>query len=148
METMLFRGPGFEMQVPTNWLIRASPQHQAIFITPQREDNLLANLVVDLVRISSDVGLAEIRILLQRTRQDLFPDAEVLVEDEATLDGRPAYHCFYRFQHPKADKATLQRIIALPVDGMLVSLTASRTAGEAADLDRTLAGMIQDFKFV
>ena len=77
-----------------------------------------------------------------------MPDAEIISEDEkGALNGRPAYHCLYRFKHPKAEKATLQRVMALAVDGMLVSLTASRTAGTNPALDSTLGGMFDSFKF-
>jgi hypothetical protein len=148
MDTMEFRGPGFHMQVPTDWLIRATPQHQAIFIAPRQKDGSGANLVVDMLRVSKDFELQHVHALLEQSRKRLVPDAKVIAEDDkSALDGRPAYHCLYRFKHPKAKKGTIQRVMALAVDGMLVSLTASRTAGEFPELDKALATMCDTFKF-
>jgi hypothetical protein len=99
-------------------------------------------------RVSDDFTLQDAGTFLQKARKVLFKDAEVIQEDQSKLDGRAAYHCLYKFKHPKAKKATIQRILALVVDGMLVSLTASRTAGKDAELDQTLAVMIDKFKFM
>lgn len=147
METMPFSGPGFEMHVPTNWLIQATPQHQAIFLSPPRKDLAGASLVVDMQMVEDKVTLKDVSAMLKAVRQKVVPKAEVILEEESSLDRRPAWHTLYRYQHPETKQEVVQRIIALVVDGMMISLTASRPAGKQAEMDSALAIMIGSFTF-
>jgi hypothetical protein len=147
MEFKHFSGPGFEMQVPTDWFISSSPHFQAMFTSPEGEGGVKANLVVSIEPITKNYGLKEARAALQESKSFVMKGSEVISEVETKLDGLPAFHGLYKVTPEGAAKPIVLRQVVCTSKKMIISLIASRTVGVEPEFDQAIAVMIDKFKF-
>jgi len=149
MATMNFQGPGFQMDVPTDWVITSSPQFQAMFIAPSETDGLRANLMITMRPVKPEVTLEEVARLAKETQQKEYTEFEVVEEGELTVSGSKGYQRLYRWFNQEAGTQVLQRQVMLMGGRVLVTLTSTRPVNEqAAPFDKQFASMIDSFRFV
>ena len=147
IEYIRFNGRGFKTLVPTTWLIQATPRHQAVFISPPRKGRAGASVSINLWSRPAGMDMKGLRASLADTRKSTFPTAEVLREQETTLDKRAGYDLLFQYRQPGSKRDVVQRIIMLLAEGVIVSLAVRRSAEKEPELDKALAVIINNFKF-
>jgi hypothetical protein len=144
---MDFKGPGFHMQVPTDWFITSSPQVQVMFIAPPSQEKVRPNLMITLRPVEPDVDVQEVARLAKETQEKEYPQYKVL--EEGMREKEPiGYSRTYRWHRVDHQVDLVQRQVMFVQEQVLFTLTATRPEmDQAALVDSLLDHMIQTFKF-
>jgi hypothetical protein len=145
-----FKGPGFSMQVPTDWYITSSPQIQAMFISPPQGEGLQGNLMVTMNPVEDGVTVEEIASEAKKNQLAQYPEYELLAEGLVEGSENQVYTREYKWFNEKKALRVHQRQIMYLVDQMLYILTTTRpetdTITEAIKrLDAQMEMMLQSF---
>lgn len=148
MNYMQFQGPGFEMEIPTNWLITSSPQYQAMFLAPQDEQvGMRANLMVTLRPVTEDVTLQRVAEETRRMQEREYADYTVTDEVDFSEQGGSLFVRRYQWHNARnnLDVAQIQGFVKFA--DVLFTLTATRlNQPEQAYLDEIFEDMINSFR--
>lgn len=149
MSMMDFKGPGFHLQVPTDWYIMSSPQFQAMFIAPPSKEKMRANLMITLRPLEPEVTAESIFNLSKETQEKEYAEYEVIKEEEVTTNiEEKGFQRYYRWFNKENQTRVLQRQVMYVFSDMLVTLTATRPDTEKGKaLDPIFEHMVQTFKF-
>jgi hypothetical protein len=146
-----FKGPGFSLQVPTDWYITSTPQIQAMFVSPPYEDGAQANLMVTINPVEEGVTVQSVAEEARKNQEAQYPEYEVLAEGE--IKGTEGKGFQREFEWINADKElrVYQKQVLLVVHNMLYVLTTTRPAVEerteiVKQIDATLQQMLNSFK--
>ena len=147
MSMMDFKGPGFHMQVPTDWYITSSPQIQVMFLAPLTAEKVRPNLMITLRPVEPSVDLLAVARLARETQEKEYPQYQVV--DESTLEkDPPGFSRTYRWFQENHQAVVIQRQILFIRDEVLFTITATRPEmAQAETVDFLLDHMIQTFKF-
>lgn len=147
METMNFQGPGFKMQIPTNWFITSSPQIQAMFVVPP-QGILRANLMITLRPLEEGVTLADIVKSSIETQKKEYPEFELLEEAEYKKDEWTGSARVYKWYSSEHKTRLLQRQVVFVINQMLTTITTTRTdVDKAEEIDGAFEQILQSFHF-
>lgn len=147
MDTMRFQGPGFALDVPTNWVVAASPQAQAVFFGPQ-VSGIQSNLIITIRRVATGVTLQEIARVSDENQRVVSANYTVLGEQDYTEEGGSAF--VRRFTRTTGEGSVVEQIQALIlVDTLLYTLTGTSAAEgdnpELTEVKALLDLMIRSF---
>lgn len=149
MEFKHFNGPGFELQVPTDWLISSSLQFQAIFLAPEPYKGVQPNLAISLQRIKPEITVTEIAEEARRVQERDYPYFEVLSENDTTPEGGIAFQRLYQWYNTGVEQLLLQLQVFIVIPEVLFTLTATRSVvndESALPLDDVFKYMIRSFR--
>jgi hypothetical protein len=133
MSKMLFLGPTFTLEVPTDWFVMATPQYQAVFTDPQEVDGFQANVAIAIRPVEEQVSITAVAESAKLTQTKEYPAYRVL--EEETFDQiPPAIKRTYVWHHPKLGTDIKQTQYFYLQDDRLYTLTATRLA-ESANVD-------------
>ena len=142
METKHFQGPGFTMQIPTDWFITSSPQFQAMFVAPASEFGIRANLAVSMTPVKEDVTARMVAENARKNQEIEYAEYSVLGEDEAVTPDK-SFTRIYKWYNSSKNMHLLQKQIFLVVNQMLFTVTSTRQIGEETEeIDAILEEMI------
>jgi len=147
MKTMNFQGPGFKIQIPTNWFITSSPQVQAMFVAPPQGE-LRANLMITMRPLEEDVTLVDILKTSLETQKKEYPEFELLEETEIEKDGWTGITRLYKWFSSEHKTRILQRQVFFVIKQMLTTITTTRTAtNKAQEMDAVFIQILESFHF-
>lgn len=144
METKHFQGPGFVMEVPTDWFISSSPQFQAVFLSPPTADGLRANLTVSMRPVEADVTVLAVAQATGEAQAAEYPQYEVLEEIDYTQQGGSGFLRRYRWRND--DGPLVQTQAFFLVAQMLFTLTGTARDTIADDAQPIFNAMIDSFR--
>ena len=149
MAYMNFQGPTFTMETPTNWVISASPQFQAIFLGPN-DQTIRPNLAVSLRPIEAGVTYQAVAEGAKESQQAQYPQYEVLQEVDYGQTGGFGLLRQYRWFSADNGISVVQKQVFFVVGQLLFTLTATRgddlAPATAAEFDTTFDHMIETFR--
>lgn len=149
MDTKHFQGPGFSLQVPTDWFISSSPQLQVIFFAPPEADGFRANLAIAMRLLQGDVALNAVATEARRIQEAEYPEYQVIREFDFTEQGGIAIQRVYRWWDETAGRPLLQMQTFVLAGQVLFTLTATRIARDGAPgeaLDAIFNQMVNSFR--
>lgn len=147
MAEMNFKGPGFQMKVPTDWLITSNPQVQAMFIAPPRT-GMRANLIITLRPLDPDATLEAVVNTALSTQKKEYPEFALLEEGEYRNGELVGHQHLYKWYNQQHSTHILQRQVIFVAGQMLTSITSTRTYADGAeDLDLAFEAMLESFHF-
>ena len=147
MKTMNFQGPGFKIQIPTNWFITSSPQVQAMFVAPPQGE-LRANLMITMRPLEEDATLVDILKTSLETQKKEYPEFELLEETEIEKDGWTGITRLYKWFSSEHKTRILQRQVFFVIKQMLTTITTTRTAtNKAQEMDAVFIQILESFHF-
>lgn len=146
MKTMLFLGPTFTLEVPTNWFVAATPQYQALFSDPEVVDGFQANVAIAVRSVEAQVTVEAVAESAKQTQAREYPAYRVLTEENAEQIPQ-AIKRTYVWKHPELDKTIKQTQFFHIANGRLYTLTATRLANSAnvEEIDAVVDHMINTF---
>jgi hypothetical protein len=147
---MLFEGPTFTMEAPTNWVVSSSPQFQAIFLGPT-DQPIRPNLIISIHPVNADVTPESVAETARQTQTSEYNGYEVLAEvNFSEYDGQGVMRR-YRWVNPNGDVPVVQVQAFFIHQAMLHTLTATRAetvpAGIGQNVDEIFDRMMQSFRF-
>ena len=147
MDVMTFQGPGFHLNVPTNWVVFSNPQFQAMFVAPPSPAGR-ANLGIALRPVSEGTELAKIAETALAMQQKDYPKFKVVREGALEGSGGKGFERVYTWHNEQQKIDLHQRQVMFLVKGVLTTLTATReNRKEAEELDKVLEAMVASFAF-
>jgi hypothetical protein len=147
MATLLFQGPGFHMDVPSDWMITSSPQFQVMFVAPPGPSGR-ANLAISIRPVKDGTTVQEVAAAALKMEQRDYAEFRVEAEGELPGTGGLGYQRSYRWLNERNKTRVYQKMVLFLVKGMLTTITATREDSEPAKaLDAAFEGMISSFAF-
>lgn len=149
MEYKYFNGPGFQIQVPTEWFISSSLQFQAIFLAPPPFEGIQPNLAIAVRRIKPEITVLDIANEARRVQEREYPYFEVLSENDATPEGGAAFQRLYQWYNRGLDQFVLQLQTYIVIPEVLFTLTATRSIVDdisALPIDEVFKYMLRSFR--
>jgi len=146
MVFMLFQGPGFELEVPTDWLVVSSPDYQAMFLGPKLKSGARANMMVTVRPVNEDVTLEVIAVQARKFQEHEYDDYHVLDETDYTQEGGIAYLRRYEWGSKQGGNRVSQVQGFFLVDNVLFTLTATRTEKKNKQVDAAFDRMFRSFR--
>jgi hypothetical protein len=113
-----FQGPGFTMQVPSDWFITATPTVQAMFVAPYRGHPLRANCLIT-----------------------IRP-----VQDALDQDGTPGIFRLYHWRNPEHNTPVVQSQTYFVKQNLLYTLTTTSDMDEKDASEPIFERMVGSFK--
>jgi len=144
-----FEGPGFQMEVPTNWFISSSLQFQAIFLAPPPFEGIQPNLAIAVRRIQPDITVGDIAEEARLVQEREYPYFEVFSENDTTDQGGAAFQRLYQWYNRETDQLVLQLQTFVVTSEVLFTLTATRSVVEDTSglpIDDVFMHMIRSFR--
>jgi hypothetical protein len=147
MNTMRFQGPGFALDAPTDWLITASPQAQAIFLGPDI-NGVRSNLIVTIRSVAESATLKDLARLADESQRALSTAYTVINEHDYSDEGGAAFvRSFTRIVGEGTEVFQIQALFLL--NGNLFTMTGTRAnegdPARLAGIDATLEHMVFSF---
>jgi hypothetical protein len=146
MKKMLFMGPTFTLEVPTDWFVLATAQYQAVFSDPQEVDGFQANVAIAVRSVEAQVTVEAVAESAKQTQAKEYPAYQVI--EEIISDQVPsAIRRTYVWRHLESDQEIKQTQFFYIVNGRLYTLTATRLANSAnvKEVDAVVDHMINTF---
>lgn len=142
-----FRGPNFTMQVPSEWLITATPQVQTLFLSPESDLPVQANLSVTIRGAQDDVTADAVADSVIETQRQSFADFNLHERSSADVGGVEGETFVCRWLNADVNTHITQAHRIALKDNRLYSLTATYPDGVSDEVVSTLAGMLDSFRF-
>ncbi len=147
MDVMTFQGPGFHLNVPTNWVVFSNPQFQAMFVAPPSPAGR-ANFGIALRPVSEGTELSQISTTARKMQEKDYPQFHVIHEGDYSTAGATGFERIYTWHNDQQDVDLHQRQVMFLTNGVLTTITATRENREdAATLDLIFGAMIESFEF-
>ncbi len=146
MKMMLFLGPTFTLEVPTNWFVMATSQYQAVFTDPQEVNGFQANVAIAVRSVEPQVTIEAVSESAKQTQVKEYPDYHVI--EEIISEGIPqTIERSYVWTHSESGKKIKQTQYFYIDKNRLYTLTATRLANTAnvEDIDVVVDHMIKTF---
>lgn len=145
-----FKGPGFTMQVPTDWYITSTPQIQAMFISPPQEGGFQANLMITMNPVEEKVTLESIADETKQNQIAQYPEYEVQEEGFQPGTNQKAFKRTYEWFNKDKSLRVYQKQVMILVNGMVYVLTTTRPAVDQRTedikrIDAQLQMMVESF---
>ena len=146
-----FKGPGFTMEVPTNWYISSTPQIQAMFISPPQEGGVQANLMVTMNPVQENVTAESVAKEAKKNQMAQYEQYQIIEEGFIKRTNKQGYQRVYEWFNPNQELKLHQKQIMLVVSNMLYILTTTRPVDTDNEevlqrFDTSLEMMLQSFK--
>lgn len=147
-----FRGPGFIMEIPTDWYITSSPQFQARFLAPVDEEQGLrrANMAVAMRAVKAGVSVKAVAEETRRVQEAEYPHYTIIEEQDLTQNNGVLFHRVYHWLNEQAGFQVVQAQTFIILGRVLFTLTASRPVDSprAEMLDEAFAHMARSFRVI
>lgn len=149
MQFMMFEGPNFTLEVPTNWVVTSSPQLQAIFLGPQ-DPLIRPNMVVSLRPVEVNVTYQAVAQAAKETQEKEYPEYTILDEVDFSQFGGIGMKRQYSWVNPTNNAKVVQVQTYFVAGQVLFTLTASRgdhgNTNAAEEMDNIFNHMIETFR--
>lgn len=147
MDFMNFQGPGFTMEVPSNWLVTSTPQVQVVFIGPN-DQGAKPNLAITIRRVKEGTTLDQIVQSAKEKQQQNYPEYTVIQEGILNNTAGMGYHRVYRWYNQDVGLRVVQQQRFFLVNDALVTLTATREDKDVNEMfDAVFEHMFESFRF-
>lgn len=148
MEYKHFQGPGFSMEIPTDWFISSSPESQIIILAPPTETGARPNIAVSMRVVQDDVTLLDLAAEAREIQAEEYADYEVLGEEDYTETGGIAFQRFYQWVPQTSGEPVLQVQTFILAGQILFTITATRFASETEGdtYDEVFGHVIRSFR--
>jgi len=144
---MIFQGPGFTLDMPSDWRVRALPEVQALISKLAPDASIPASFAVALRPTETTVTLETMVDKLQQELPQSYTQFALLEEGELTISGQPAYGFHYTWFNDDHDLTIVQSQIFMLVDETMVILTSTHPDGAPDDYIDHLQTMQQTFQW-
>ncbi len=148
MAYMNFQGPGFTLEIPTDWYITSSPQFQAIFLGTSTTEGVRPNLSIAIRPVEADVTPEAVAAESLRIQQAQYSEYEVLEEIDFSEQGGSGFWRRYQWLNDSHNMKIVQIQVFLVNDSLLHTLTATTTQTYYDEIQATLVHMLTSFRFV
>jgi hypothetical protein len=147
MEYMTFQGPGFQLEVPTDWLITSSPDYQVMFKSQiTRESSFHPTVIVIIRPVEADKKLSMVAEEIRTWYASEYAEFEVVSSVDYTEKGGLAYLHTFTWLYEE-NKTRIRQIQCLyRIADALFLLTATRTENDPS-WDEVLTHIIESFQF-
>ena len=146
-EMMNFQGPGFHMQVPTDWLITSNPEVQAMFVAPPQA-GMRANLMITLRPLEASATLDAILSSALEIQKKDYPEFTLLEQGQFSIGDVIGHQHFYKWYNEKHTASVVQRQVLIVLNQVLTTITTTRMDVESVeDVDQAFAAILSSFKF-
>jgi hypothetical protein len=148
MEYKHFRGPGFTLEIPTDWFISSSPEFQAIFVAPPTPNPVQPNLVIAVRFLQPGATVNDVAAETQAIQSAEYPQYHILAEHDYTQTGGVAIQRLYQWVSEEGT-LVLQHQTFVLIGQVLYTLTATRLAGDSPDdqaVDDAFVHMMRSFQ--
>ena len=140
-QTMIFNGPGFSMQVPTDWSISSNSKYQAIFSATTSTGEFRPNLVVAVRRVKAEVKATDVAATARVNQEAEYNNYNLRFENELT---NGSFKRSYMWDH-KESKSHIHQTQFFQINkSLLYTLTATNTSDQS-DFEELLNQMIESF---
>lgn len=147
MQEMHFQGPGFHMQVPTNWFITSNPQVQVMLVSPS-QNGIRANFMVTLRSLEPTVTLSSVVASALETQKKEYPEFALLEEGDYTKGQVVGHLHSYKWFNQRHSTLIFQRQVIFVNNQILTSLTTTRTDGvDGSEVDAVFNRILGSFQF-
>ena len=146
MSFMLFQGPGFELEVPTDWLVTSSPEYQAMFLGPKLDLDLRANLMITIRPVQDDVTAGAVAEQARVFQEHEYDDYEVVEEVDFSQNGGLAFLRRFEWFNKDHAKRVYQVQYFFVYSNILFTLTATRYSDSDHQIDALFDHMIKTFR--
>lgn len=140
-----FRGPGFTLEAPSDWLITSSTQYQAMFVAPLSGD-VRPNLMITLRPVSAEVTAAEVAEVALQTQRKEYAEYEILEEKDFSESGGSGIYRQYRWLELKKGNYIVQTQYYFVYDQVIYTMTATRLDSTNPELDEIFRHIIFSFR--
>jgi hypothetical protein len=145
--TSHFQGPGFHMDVPTDWLITSSPQFQVVFIAPPEKYGR-ANLAINIRPVTKDATLEEIQQTAAKMQQRDYAKYQLESEGELPNTNGMGYQRTYTWFNERNNVHVYQKQLMFLVNEMLTTITITRELEpKSKEVDEIFNQMLASFAF-
>jgi len=146
---MLFRGPGFTMETPTDWLVQSSPAYQAMFIAPRFNPQLTSrsNLLVSIRGVENGLAAVSVAEEARLTQQKEYPEYQILDAVDYSENGANGYKRRYSWRPADTGMVVVQTQAFFVAGQGLFTLTATRPTTDPDEVDGVIDHMIDSFAF-
>ncbi len=148
METKEFRGPGFALMIPTEWLISSSLDFQAIFLAPRHADSTQANLTISMRQLEAGATLDAVLRALRDTQTRAYPQFRLIGEYDFSQEGGSGFMQRYRWQNTNQNAAFVQTQALFLVERILFTLTGTAPEQHADSYDGLFEKMVESFRVI
>lgn len=145
MEYMEFIGAGFILQIPTDWLITASPEHQAIFWGPNNPQGLRPTMIVSVRIVDDSVTVDKLVTETLSAQQNQLPQYHVL--NEIDNRGRGIFERTYQWVRVNDNALIIQTQRFYVLGNLLFTFTATRL-GQEVQYEPVIKHMLNSFRLV
>ena len=137
-----FQGPGFSLQIPTDWLITSDQNFQAIFLAIN-ESKPRPNLSIAMRKLDDDVTLADVINITQRTKQEQYENYQSL---ESIQPSEFAWIHRYQWHQPELGIGIYQVQVAFLVQNILFTLLGTCLVSQVGTYDSVFTDMYSSFR--
>ncbi|MCU0496678.1 MAG: DUF1795 domain-containing protein [Anaerolineae bacterium] len=145
MTWMEFRGPTFNLQIPSDWFISSNAQLQAIFLGPEI-NGLHPNLSISMRAVLPEVTPTSVASEALKSQQTSYAEFEVIQENDYTQTGGSAFVRDYRWRNVERQTTIRQLQAFFVYNQMLYTLTATAADEIFPEFGELFFNMISSFR--
>ncbi len=125
-----FQGPLFTMKSPSDWYVTSTPEIQAMFVEPNRGQEIRANVIISIRPVQPDVTAAGVLASAQETQQAEYPDYELAAQEDVQAGQAEGKYQMYTWVNPENSVPVVQAQAFFVISQLLITLTATCDARE------------------
>ena len=143
MRWMKFEGPTFNLDVPGTWLVKATPQFQAMFVGKKGDDELIFPSLTVAIILTEDDLMTYFSQIAELQNID-YPGYQITDEaqSETWLERT------YLWQYPGTTERLIQRQRFYMDKGNIYTLTATHLPSQADPVQGIFDAMMNSFEFI
>ncbi|MCB9453090.1 MAG: hypothetical protein H6672_16770 [Anaerolineaceae bacterium] len=143
MTWMKFEVTTFALDIPSTWLVKATPQFQAMFIGKKQDDEPIFPSLTIAIMISKD-DLPTYFNQIAQVQTTEYPDYQIMDETHG-----PAWiERSYRWQYPGVPERLIQRQRFYIDRNNIYTLTMTYLPSQTNATQETFAVMLNSFEFI
>lgn len=142
---MDFQGPTFNLEIPSDWYITATPQLQAVFLGPEL-GGTRPNVSISMRPVTEEVTTNAVANEARKNQQTEYANYQVLSETDYTQTGGAAYVRSYRWDNIDRNVPVQQVQMFIVYNRMLYTLTATCIEKYYTRFDEIFVHMVETFR--
>ncbi|MCB9137908.1 MAG: hypothetical protein H6642_06135 [Caldilineaceae bacterium] len=146
-EMVLFQGPGFVVQKPSEWLAVATEQYQAALLGPMVGSARVGFLVSVTDVDKDDDPLKEVFERIKGEQQEKLTNYHVAMERDLSRDNVQAYSRNFTWYNGSIDMVIVERQVFMQVGATRFVVTSTQPNSEVlAQFDKLFVEMFNSFR--
>jgi len=120
-----FQGPLFTLRSPSDWYVTSTPDIQAMFIEPNRGQEIRANVIISLRPVQENVTVDGVLGSAQEQQRAQYPEFNLVAQEEVQAGEGVGKYQMYTWVNPENGVPVLQAQAFFIVNNLLFTLTAT-----------------------